>query len=108
MFPDLAGFFDRLNASLYDLETIFARELYLHPAFMGKTSIKNIQPILYPEAAYGDLEIGDGQTAAIRWYHMAAGKADPDECAKIYQDLCAYCHLDTLAMVEIFNVLRKL
>lgn len=106
--PDFAEFFHQINASLYDLETIFAKDLYLHPGFLGKTSIKNVQPILYPEASYKDLEIGDGTTAAIRWYHMATQRVDQSESEKIYNDLCSYCHLDTLAMVEIYNILRRL
>jgi hypothetical protein len=39
---------------------------------------------------------------------MATKRVDETESQKIYEDLCNYCHLDTLAMVEIFNVLRAL
>lgn len=107
-FPDFADFFAALNESLFDLETIFTRGLYLHPAFMGRTSIKNILPVLHPQTSYADLNIPDGTTAAIRWYHMATNRTTPDESQQIYQDLQTYCHLDTQAMVQIFNTLNSL
>jgi len=108
MFPDLAEFFSELNQSVYDLETIFTKDLYRHPGFFGKTSIKNIQPVLFPTASYHNLDIPDGTTAAIRWFHMATKITGPAESEKICQDLRTYCHLDTLAMVEIFKTLQHL
>ncbi|MCC7309498.1 MAG: DUF2779 domain-containing protein [Acidobacteria bacterium] len=108
MFPELAEFFSELNESVFDLETIFIKDLYRHPGFLGKTSIKNIQPVLFPKASYHTLDIPDGTTAAIRWFQMATKITDAAESEKIFQDLCTYCHLDTLAMVEIFKTLRDL
>ncbi|MGD9562945.1 MAG: DUF2779 domain-containing protein [Pyrinomonadaceae bacterium] len=108
MFPDLADLFLEMNDNLFDLETIFSKGLYLHAGFLGKTSIKNVRPVLYPKASYRDLDIPDGTTAAIRWYQMAAKHVNAPEAQNIYDALCQYCHLDTLAMVEIFNVLRDL
>ncbi|MCC6330283.1 MAG: DUF2779 domain-containing protein [Acidobacteria bacterium] len=108
MFPELAEFFHELNESVFDLETIFTKDLYRHPGFFGKTSIKNIQPVLFPAASYHNLAIPDGTAAAIRWFQMATKITDPAESEKIFHDLCTYCHLDTLAMVEIFKTLRDL
>jgi len=108
MFPDRSGFFDEVNAAVFDLEKIFSKGFYIHPGFLGKTSIKNVLPVLCPDLSYKDLNIGDGQTASIRWYHMATKRYDDAECQTIYEDLCKYCHLDTLAMVEIFNVLANI
>lgn len=106
MFPDLADFFDQLNESLYDLREIFSGELYQDAAFCGGTSLKDVQPVLYPDASYDLLAIGDGTTASIRWYQMISGKADSDESEQIYRSLCEYCRLDTYAMVKIFEVLK--
>ena len=91
---------------IFDLEAIFNKQLYVHPGFMGKTLIKYVLPVICPDLSYITLNIGDGQTAAIRRYHMASRRHA--ECENIYEDLCKYCHLDTLAMVEIFNVLKNL
>lgn len=38
----------------------------------------------------------------------ALGGKHTDSREQIFADLLEYCKLDTLAMVEIFNVLRKL
>ena len=96
----------RLYLLIFDLEAIFNKQLYVHPGFMGKTSIKYVLPVICPDLSYKTLYIGDGQTAAIRWYHMASRRHA--ECENIYEDLCKYCHLDTLAMVKIFKVLEAL
>jgi hypothetical protein len=102
-----ANFLEELNDAVYDLRKVFSRRLYMHPGFRGSSSIKNVLPVLRPELSYDEMEIGDGVTASIKWYHMATRRGDEAELRKIYDDLCAYCHLDTLAMVKIFEVLRE-
>jgi hypothetical protein len=107
MYPMYANFLEELNDAVYDLRKVFSRRLYMHPGFRGSSSIKNVLPVLRPELSYDEMEIGDGVTASIKWYHMATRRGDEAEQRKIYDDLCAYCHLDTLAMVKIFEVLRE-
>lgn len=107
MYPAYADFLTELNASVYDLRKIFSQRRYMHPAFRGSSSIKNVLPVLCPDLSYDTMDIGDGQTASIKWYHMTSRRFDEAECQKIYDDLCAYCHLDTLAMVRIFEFLQN-
>lgn len=108
MYPVHADFLAELNEAVYDLRKVFSRRLYMHPGFRGRDSIKKVLPVLCPDVpSYNDMEIGDGVTASIKWYHMATRRGDEAELQKIYDDLCAYCHLDTLAMVKIFEVLRE-
>ena len=48
-------------------------------------------------------------TASISWYRAATWTTlDEEERARIFRDLEAYCHLDTKAMVEIFDRLNRL
>lgn len=109
MFPEYADFFADVNAHTYDLMKIFADILYVHPDFKGSSSIKKVLPVLVPELSYKELGIGDGMTASISWYRAATWTTlDEDERARIFNDLEAYCHLDTKAMVEIFDRLNKL
>ena len=108
MYPEFAAFFEEINDKTCDLMKIFSDNLYIHPDFKGRTSIKKVLPVLCPELSYTDLGIGDGMTASINWFHMATKRHDDDRCRQIFDDLCTYCHLDTMAMVEIFNCLRKL
>lgn len=108
MFPEFSEFFSEVNNSIFDLETIFTNQFYVDPGFRGRTSIKNILPILCPHHSYKELAIADGTSASINWYHMATKRHPDDHCNRIFDDLCKYCHLDTLAMVDIHSVLSGL
>lgn len=108
MFPDLANFFNELNEHTVDLMKVFSDNLYIHPDFKGKTSIKKVLPVLCPHLRYDTLGIQEGMTATIKWYRAAKWPSlDEAERRQIFNDLDAYCHLDTLAMVEIFNCLKN-
>ncbi len=106
MFPEYKDFFDEVNEKVYDLMKIFSDNLYIHPEFKGRSSIKKVLPVLVPELSYKDLDIGDGMTATIKWFHAAKRELPDGEREKIFADLEKYCYLDTLAMVEIFNRLK--
>lgn len=106
MFPDLADFFNEVNDKTCDLMKIFADNLYIHPQFKGKTSIKKVLPVLVPSLSYNELGISEGLAATIKWFRAATWTSMSDaERLQIFNDLQEYCELDTLAMVEIFNVL---
>lgn len=108
MFPDLADFFNELNAHTVDLMKVFSDDLYVHPDFKGKTSIKKVLPVLCPHLRYDLLGIGEGMTATIQWYRAATWPSlTEDEREKIFRDLDEYCTLDTFAMVEIYRCLQK-
>ena len=109
MFPDLADFFNEVNAKTYDLMKIFSENLYIHPEFKGKTSIKKVLPVLVPSLSYEELGISEGLAATIKWFRAATWTSMSDaERLQIFNDLQEYCELDTFAMVEIFNVLAAL
>jgi hypothetical protein len=82
------------------------RSHYYHPAFQGSFSIKAVLPALVPGRDYEDLEIGGGMAAATK-YEMALKSADKEEREGIFDDLRAYCRLDTLAMVELRRALAR-
>lgn len=106
MFPEYEEFFNEVNEKVYDLMKIFSDNLYLHPEFKGRSSIKKVLPVLVPELSYKDLDIGDGMTATIKWFHAAKRELPQAEREKIFTDLEKYCYLDTQAMVEIYNRLN--
>lgn len=107
-YPQHAGFFNGIIERTFDLRKIFSDQLYMHPAFKGRDSIKKVMPVLAPHLSYNALEIGDGMTASIKWFHMATGRFNDEDRDAICRNLCEYCNLDTWAMVEIFNVLKAL
>lgn len=106
LFPQYADFYESLNARIYDLMDVFAKNYYVHPGFLGKCSIKYVLPILVPELSYKDLAIGKGDIASVRWYEIATNE-DSDGADQVFADLLAYCELDTLAMVKIYEHLAR-
>lgn len=109
MFPDLADFFNEVNAKTVDLMKIFADRLYIHPEFKGRSSIKKVLPVLCPDLDYQRLGIKEGMTASISWFHAATRQGmDLAERERIFNDLRDYCELDTWAMVRIYYFLLDL
>lgn len=106
LFPEFHDFFDDINDRVYDLIDIFRKNYYVDAGFHGSNSIKDVLPILAPHLSYKDLAIGKGDLASVRWYEIAVGE-DRTGADQVFADLLEYCKLDTLAMVEIYNVLRK-
>ena len=106
MYPQYTEKLQDINDRTFDLEDIF-KEAYTDAAFHGSTSIKKVLPVLCPDLSYKDLSIQDGTQAMEQWFTMTATQ---DETARsaIKNSLLEYCKLDTLAMVEIYNVIKTL
>lgn len=81
--------------------------VYWHPDFLGKSSIKFVLPALVPELSYKELEIQEGGAAADTWNRIVSGEYTDEESKRKIIALLKYCHLDTLAMVEIWKALNK-
>lgn len=62
------------------------------------------QPALLPDEGWSDLEITDGQEAAML-YDQALAADDPDVRETTFTNLRAYCRQDTLAMVKLMRAL---
>lgn len=107
MFPEYGEFMLGLNERIFDLEDAFSKNYYVHPGFLGKSSIKYVLPVLVPQFSYKSLNIQKGDVASIRWFDCTIGNKKQD-ATQVYTDLLEYCGLDTLAMVEIYNVLREI
>ncbi len=107
LFPELEDFYADLNQRMYDLKDVFNNNYYVDPRFKGSNSIKDVLPALAPHLSYKELAIGKGDLASVRWYEIVTGE-NSTGADQVFNDLLEYCKLDTLAMVEIFKVLRKL
>lgn len=104
--PEYRGFLKDINSRIFDLMLVFKKD-FLHPDFNGSASIKKVLPVLLPELSYKSLEIQDGTMAMSEWERSMKEATTEEERKKIRENLLTYCKLDTLAMVEIWNVLRK-
>lgn len=96
----LQAMFDRF----IDLRKIL-EDCYADARFLGKTSIKNVLPVVAPGLTYATLNIQNGDQAQIEYGRMLAGEVSGSETDKLFADLLAYCKLDTWAMVEILKAL---
>jgi hypothetical protein len=105
LFPDRAEYLEQLNERTVDLMVPFKAD-YVHPHFEGSTSIKKILPVLCPALQYPKESVHDGAGAMEAWAEMASTE-DATKREQLRKELLAYCHLDSLAMVEILKVLQK-
>ena len=103
--PGERTFLDDVNARVIDLMDVFTEQMFVHPAFKGKTSIKYVLPALVPELSYQELAIQEGGTASETWNKIVTGELDADGIARERANLLQYCGLDSFAMVEIWRVL---
>jgi hypothetical protein len=100
-----------LNERFVDISDPFSQKHYYHPKFNGRYSIKVVLPTLFPdddELDYKKLgSIQNGGDAMDTFANLYLIK-DKDKVDEIKQDLLAYCRLDTLAMVRIWEKLHQI
>jgi hypothetical protein len=100
-----------LNERFVDLAIPFQNKFYYHPNFQGKYSIKVVLPTLFPEddelnyKNLGSIQNGGDAMDTYANLHLLKDLSKRDEIRK---DLLAYCHLDTLAMVKIWEKLHSM
>ncbi|MBP6886039.1 MAG: DUF2779 domain-containing protein [Candidatus Pacebacteria bacterium] len=108
--PSVAAFMAQVNARVVDLMVPFygKTSIYDHPEFRGSASIKYVLPALVPHLSYKHLHIQEGGAASDTWNRIVTGEYSKQEAGVKTKALKEYCHLDTLAMVEIWRVLALL
>ena len=101
-FADLAPHLLALNERVVDLLPI-ARQHYYHPSQQGSWSIKAVLPALCPDLRYSDLDgVQDGGMAQQAYLEAIAPTTTAQRKAELQDQLLAYCHLDTWAMVRLW------
>lgn len=106
-FPDLEGRLSSASDRLFDLERFF-KSGYVHHAFAGSSSIKQVLPVLVPDLSYERMEVGNGSDAAAVFCLMREGVISPEKHPARRRELLEYCGLDTMAMVRLHEALTKL
>jgi hypothetical protein len=103
--PEYNTFLFGLNDRVIDLKTPFSEGWFVDKDFYGSASIKAVLPVLVPELSYKELNIRGGNTAQRVWMELVQQGLHQDTRDEILEDLRKYCHLDTLAMVRIWEEL---
>lgn len=108
-FSDLRMPITAIIARLVDLLPIVRGAVYF-PEFWFSNSIKSVAPALCPGFRYDDLEgVADGLGAAAAFLQLASSFVlVPKRIDQLRAALLAYCHRDTMAMVEVHRALTRL
>jgi len=102
-FPHLAAPLQAIIRRIVDLLPI-ARNRYYHPSQQGSWSLKNLLPAAIPGLSYNQLPGVQNGAMAVAAYHEAIAPETTAERQKdIEINLLAYCGLDTLALVRIYE-----
>ena len=105
-FPDLAAALNRIIVRMVDLLPI-ARSHFYHPKQKGSWSIKKVLTAAIPELSYDQLDgVQDGGMAVLAYMEAIAGHASAERKDEIDVQLRAYCQLDTLAMVRLWEFFK--
>lgn len=106
-FPDLEEGLLAIAARIVDLHPIAKAHFYA-PSQHGKWGLKSVLPAACPDLSYDSLEgVADGIAAVEAFREAIAPGAKPERRMEIEKQLLAYCHLDTVAMVRIWEVFKS-
>jgi len=106
MLPEQADYLKYMNENMFDLEDVFKTD-YVDYRFRGSTSIKKVLPVIIPNLSYRELKVRDGTMALDLWGQMVLDPEFDEDKVATQKALLEYCKLDTFAMVEIYNFLKK-
>ncbi len=102
-FPSLKQPLLGIAGRLVDLLPI-TRQFYYHPAQAGSWSIKAVLPTVAPDLDYAALDgVKDGALAQAAYAEAIRPETPPERKAALQASLLAYCRLDTLAMVRLWQ-----
>ena len=105
-FPDLAGPLGAIADRIVDLHPIAKAHFYA-PSQHGSWSLKAVLPAACPELSYEALDgVADGIMAGEAYREALAEETTAERSEEIERQLLAYCHLDTFAMVRLWEVFR--
>ena len=108
-FPDLAEHLLAIEGNIADLLDPFQKGWYYKREIGGSFSIKSVLPAICPddpELDYHELEGIHNGTEAMSVYPEIQ-YMPPEEQEKARRNLLAYCRLDTLAMVKVWEELKR-
>jgi predicted RecB family nuclease len=104
--PQYVARIEMVKERLWDLHPAIKSHVY-HPEFYGSFSLKKVLPALVPYMAYEGMEVSGGTQVGLVYEIMIKGGLDADELKKLRKALLEYCKQDTLAMVELIQIIQK-
>jgi len=108
MMPKYKKFLDDVINRTYDLMKIVEDQHYVHPNFLGRSSIKKVLPALIKDLSYKDLGVKSGTEAIDAYGKITSGELKGKEVEKKKKEMLEYCKLDTLAMYRLWKFFVEL
>lgn len=105
-YPEYAAWFAGIERRFMDLIVPFRAFDYYDCKQVGRTSIKLVYPAL-TGGSYEGMGISEGGAASAEYARVTFGETSEADRQKVRNDLEEYCKLDTLAMIQILDVLRE-
>jgi len=106
-FPEYQEWVDSINERIVDLNVPFRDFSYYHPQQLGSSSLKHVLPVL-TNLSYAEMDIGEGNTASLKFMEATFGDIPEGAQQKIHNDLLIYCGQDTGGMIDILKKLQEL
>ncbi|MBE3037593.1 MAG: DUF2779 domain-containing protein [Chloroflexi bacterium] len=106
-YPDYSGWLVNVLARVVDLLSPFRSFDVYYPSQHGSASLKQVLPALTGKNYY-KLVIQDGGQASEEFKRITFGEVDEEERQNVRRNLEEYCGLDTMGMLDIVRVLRRL
>jgi hypothetical protein len=103
-YPQYAERLRALKERAWDMCAV-VKDCVYHPKFRGSFSIKTVLPVLVPGMSYENLAIGSGIDVSPAWDRLLNKCTPAAEHQQLRVDLLAYCGQDTMAMVQVLEVL---
>lgn len=104
-FPAQATALLAIHARIVDLLPV-AKARFYHPNQHGRWGLKSVLPAACPELSYYHLDgVADGAMAVEAFKEAIAPGTTEVRKTEIERELLAYCHLDTLGLVRLWEVL---
>ncbi len=104
-FPSMSASLLEILARVVDLLPV-AKARYYHPDQHGRWGLKSVLPAACPELSYDHLDgVADGAMAVEAFKEAVDSRTSPGRKGEIERELLAYCHLDTLGLVRLWEVL---
>ena len=107
VYPECSEWVKEIEPRFIDLLVPFRRFDYYDPKQLGSCSIKALYPALVGKS-YDGMAISGGEQASKEYVRVTFTDGVPEkEKRAIYDGLLEYCKLDTQAMIDVLNVLKK-
>jgi hypothetical protein len=101
-------FLDDVIKRTYDLMDIVENQHYVHPGFMGRSSIKKVLPVLAPDLSYKKLGVQNGTEAIEAYRQITTKELIGKEAGEKIKEMLEYCKLDTYAMYRLWKFFYEL